>query len=74
MGELAVLDRTGDTRLQWSKHNPEKVTAAENRFKELKAKGYAAFKVNKDGDKGIQIDDFDPSAERLIMIPQIIGG
>lgn len=74
MSELMVLDRSGDTRLQWNDYNADEVEAAKKRFAEFKNKGYAAFKVNRKGDQGEQIDEFDAAAERLILIPPMVGG
>jgi hypothetical protein len=74
MGEMAVLDRTGDSRLQWKKTDPDEIAAALARFNELKGKGYAAFKVDDTGRKGEQITAFDSTAERLILIPPMVGG
>ena len=74
MSELMVLDQTGDTRLQWRGSDPTEVAAARKRFNELKSKGYAAFKVNRSGNQGEQIDAFDPDAERLVLMPPMVGG
>lgn len=74
VSELMILDGTGDTRLQWNERNRDEVAAARKRFDELKTKGYAAFKVNRSGSQGEQIDAFDPAAERLIMMPPMVGG
>jgi hypothetical protein len=74
MSELMVLDRTGDTRLQWDQESQDQVAAARKRFDELKAKGYASFKVNKNGNQGEQIDKFDPTEERIVLLPQMVGG
>lgn len=69
-----VLDRTGDTRIQWNESDADQVAAARKRFNELKAKGYLAYKVNSRGNQGEVIDAFDPSEERVVMVPQMIGG
>ena len=74
MGELAVLDRTGDTRLIWDSANDDEVEAAKKMFKNLKDKGYAAYSVNKKGDKGEVMKKFDAEAERIIMAPPMVGG
>ena len=74
MSELMVLDSTGDTRLQWNQTNHDEVDAARKRFNELTKKGYAAFKANRSGSQGEQIDAFDPTAERCILIPPMVGG
>ncbi len=74
MSELAVLDRTGDTRIQWDKLNNDETEEARQRFNEFRAKGFASFKVDSSGLKGEQIDEFDASAERIILVPQMVGG
>jgi hypothetical protein len=71
---LNVLDDTGDTRMQWDRSNPAEVAKAEARFNDLKAKGFLAYKVNKKGDMGEVLSAFDPSAERIILHSQMIGG
>jgi hypothetical protein len=74
MSTLSIIDSTGDTRIQWDKSNADEVQAARIAFAAQRAKGWPAFRVNKAGDKGEQIDAFDPAAERIIFIPQMIGG
>lgn len=71
---LCVMDESGDTRMQWNSDKPEEVAKAEARFKELRAKGYLAYTVNKKGDQGVVIDKFDPTAERIIMHSALVGG
>lgn len=71
---LCALDDTGDTRLQWDQNSPEEVAKAKTRFDELKAKGYLAYSVNLKGDQGTVLKAFDPTAERIIMHSQMIGG
>lgn len=75
MGELAVIDRSGDTKLMWDKNNQDEVDAAAATFKSLKAKGYIAYSVKgKNGEKDQVIRDFDPDAERIILAPAMAGG
>lgn len=71
---LIVLDHTGDTRLMWDKKAKPEVKAAEEMFDAMKAKGYLAYTVNKDGSPGEVINKFDPKAEKIIMSPQLVGG
>jgi hypothetical protein len=74
-GVLHTLDRTGDTRIMWDKGNADEVAAAKRTFDDLKKKGYAAFRAEgKQGDKGTQIREFDPDAERIIMCRALQGG
>lgn len=72
--ELYILDPTGDTRLQWSKNNPDEVAYARERFNELKAKRYLAYRVDRKGKQGEVIHEFDPAAERIVLSPPLVGG
>lgn len=73
-GSLCVLDESGDSRMQWTKSDPQQVAAAKARFDELKSKGYLAYKVDKSGQRGEVIDRFDAKAERIILHSRMIGG
>jgi len=74
MNEMMVLDASGDTRIQWNPRRPDEVAAARKRFDELKAKHYTAFKVNRAGNQGEQMEGFDPEEERCIFVPRMVGG
>jgi hypothetical protein len=74
MGELRAIDETGDTKLIWDEDNADEVEAAEETFNRLKKKGYQAFKVDKKGEQGKKMEKFDPSAEKLIMVPAMQAG
>lgn len=78
---LAVMGEPGDTKHIWNKSNEVEVEAARTLFKKLTKKkseggaGYLAFHVTgKDGEKGEQMNEFDPNAERMILVPPIAGG
>lgn len=71
---IAIMGSAGDTKTVWDKNNDDEVENARATFDRLKGKGYAAFKVQKDGSPGEQMHSFDPDAERMIMIPQMQGG
>lgn len=73
-GTLHVLDHTGDSRTIWNPENQDEVDAAKEMFNRLKRKGYLAYKVDETGGKGEQIREFDPTAGRIIMSPQLVGG
>lgn len=72
--ELVILDHTGDTRIIWDPTKPDEVDTARETFKRLKAKGYLAYSVTRNGDKGTVLKDFDPEAEKLILAPATVGG
>jgi hypothetical protein len=74
MTELCVLDRTGDTRTIFDPDNPDEVEAARETFHKLKKKGYIAYSVKKDGEKGEVLTEFDPRAGKIILAPPLRGG
>ena len=71
---MAIMGREGDTKHMWSKDNPEEVEVARNMFNDFKKKGYAAFRVKKNGEPADQMHTFDPEAERIIFVKQMAGG
>jgi len=72
---MAILDRTGDTKLIWDCESKDEVDNARETFNRLRKKGYLAYKVvGKEGNKGEQIHEFDPDAERIILSPAMKGG
>ena len=74
MGELAILDKTGDTKVIWDPSNKDEREAAKAQFDHLIEKGFRAYLVKKDGEKGSLISEFDPFAGKIIMVPKIVGG
>lgn len=76
-GELSILNGKGDTKLVWDANNEDEVEAAQAMFDDLIAKGFQAFEVSDEkekGGKGKMIRKFNPKAERIIMSPRIGGG
>jgi len=71
---MCVLDETGDTKLIWDPEKQDEVDAAKEMFAKMKKKGYVAYKVDRKGEKGEVIEDFDRHAEKLILAPQMRGG
>ncbi len=74
MGEMAIMGTEGDVKQAWDSENSEEVAAAKATYDKLVKKGYKAFSVKKDGEKGKEIFEFDPDAEKIILIPQMKGG
>jgi hypothetical protein len=74
-GVLHTLDHTGDTRIMWDKGNEDEVATARKTFDDLRKKGYVAYRAEgKKGDRGEVIRAFDPDAERIILVKQLVGG
>lgn len=72
---MSVMDRSGDTKVIWDPARQEEVDAAKKTFDRLVKKSrYMAYRVDKGGDKGEVIREFDPSAEKLILAPPMVGG
>jgi hypothetical protein len=65
----------GDVKKIWSRNNPDEVADARRSFDDLVGKGFRAFRVTgEDGERGGSMRSFDPKAERMILIPPMVGG
>ncbi len=73
-GELSILDKSGDTKTIWDPDIAAEVEVARAAFNTLVNKGYSIFKVNKEGNKGVKMHEFDPDAGKLIAVPRIVAG
>lgn len=73
-GTLEVMDRSGDTKHTWNSDDANEVAAAKATFEALEKKGFRIFALGADDARGRRMKEFDPSAERLIAIPQLSGG
>ncbi len=81
MGMLRVMSSRGDDRVSWDARqidtgDPEGLTAvreAERIFAEQRARGATAFRVEK-GRGAMRIDEFDPAAEQIVVVPRVVGG
>jgi len=74
MGEMRILDGSGDTKVVFDPENEDEVEAAEAQFDSLIEKGFTAYSVKKDGSQGKIMKKFNPKAGKIIMIPQLEGG
>ena len=73
--ELSLMCSLGDWKLLWDPNNKTEVAQAKVAFDKLRKKSYLAFKANDDWKKeGEQITEFDPTATRILMAPQLRGG
>jgi len=71
---LHLMDSTGDTRIEWDPTKPDEVKMARKAFDEAKKKKYLTYKVDRRGNQGELLREFDPAAERIICTPQTVGG
>ncbi len=81
MGCLRVLSRNGDDSLTWDNvgveiGDPDALAAvreAERIFAEQRAAGATAVRIDP-GKPAERIDQFDPEAEQILMVPRVVGG
>lgn len=72
--EMRTMGASGDTKLVWDDDNEDEVANARRTYDDLKRKGFAAFAVGAKGERAAQVREFDPAAEKLIMVPALAGG
>jgi len=73
-GTMNVMDTTGHLEIKWNRNNTEEVESAREIFEEKTEAGYSAFKIKTLGGQGERIDEFDPAAEKIMLVPQLKGG
>lgn len=75
-GLMSTLDKSGDVRHMWDRNNEDEVDAARALFDRLTGDGgHIAYRaVGKKGTQGEVIREFDPAAERIILVRQLVGG
>lgn len=72
--QMEVLDATGHTTTAWNPDNAAEVAAARAMFDAMTGKGYRAFHIGKRGQQAARMDEFDPAAEQMILVPHVAGG
>jgi len=81
MGMLRIMSRRGDERVVWDNEKVESndleavaaIREAERIFNEERARGATAFKVES-GKPVERIEQFDQTAEQIVMVPRVVGG
>jgi hypothetical protein len=81
VGMLRVMSRRGDDRVTWDEQkvlvgDPEAIAAvreAERIFAQERSKGATAFRVDP-GQPAQRIEQFDQTAEQIILVPRVVGG
>ena len=74
MGELNIMDGSGHVSCKWDPSNNESITLARETYDQCIKKGARAFLLNDDGGEGEMIEDFDPSAGTILLVPPLRGG
>jgi hypothetical protein len=81
VGMLRVMSRRGDDRVTWDAQkiqagDPEALAAireAERIFAQERAKGATAFRIDT-GKPAQRIEQFDRTAEQIVLVPRVVGG
>ncbi len=81
MGMLRIMSRRGDERVVWDSQRAEAgdaeaaaaVREAERIFHAERARGATAFRVAS-GKPVERIDEFDRTAEGIVIVPRVVGG
>jgi hypothetical protein len=81
MGLLRVLSSHGDDRYTWDQtaamtgdlEAEAAVRATERIFEQQRARGALALRVTPGGGPQ-RIDQFDPEAEQIVLVPRVVGG
>lgn len=71
---MHIMDQTGHTSITWDPDVDVEVEVAKTTFNSLIKKGYSAFRVGENDERGSRIKEFDPEAGKLMMVPQLQGG
>jgi len=75
------MSRRGDDRVTWDTQKVHEgdleaiaaVREAERIFAQERAKGATAFRIDP-GKPPQRIDQFDATAEQIVMVPRVVGG
>jgi hypothetical protein len=81
MGMLRIMSRRGDERVLWDQQKAETgnaeaaaaVREAERIFQVERSRGATAYKVES-GKPVERIEQFDQTAEQIVMVPRVVGG
>jgi hypothetical protein len=81
MGMLRIISKRGDDRLLWNAEDAlagdaqakAAVQEAERIFAKERAEGATAFRVEP-GQPIKRVEQFDPQAEQIVMVPRVVGG
>ena len=81
IAKMRVLNSQGDQMVTWDNEKLQSgdaeaaaaVAEAERIFQEQIQRGGTAFKVET-GQPAQRLDEFDPTAEQIVVVPRIAGG
>lgn len=71
---MQIMDSSGHMTVTWNPSNQSEVDNAEEIFDQYIEKGYQAFQVQGNDQQGARMKEFDRSAAKVMMVPQLRGG
>jgi hypothetical protein len=74
MATQIVMDRSGDTRHEFDVKDANALAEADARFRALTCRGFLAVALSEDDGPGRQLRKFDPTVERTMFMPALMGG
>jgi len=76
MSQLRIMDpKAGDVMVEWEVEAPDTVALARAAFDKAKGQsGTVFYSMNKAGNMGVVIKEFDPQAEVIVAHPMVVGG
>jgi hypothetical protein len=74
MGQLEIMGKEGDVKVEWNPDKKEEVEVAEKQFNDLTKKGFKAFRMYDGGKRGDELKKFDKWAEKILFVTLITGG
>jgi hypothetical protein len=81
MGMMRIISRRGDDHLHWDMQaaladDAEAAAAlqeAERIFARERSRGATAFRVE-EGKSIVRLEQFDPQAQQIVLVPRVVGG
>lgn len=71
---MQIMDPTGHTEITWNPEDADEVRMAREMFESMRERGHSIFRINPNGNRGARVTTFDPEAEKLLVVPQLVGG
>lgn len=74
MGEIRVMDRSGDRNaFRWG-GSREEIDEAEKIFNRYVKQGFTMYRLTRDGERGRIMAEFDAGAHGILAVPRMVGG
>lgn len=72
--EMMILNSDGDSKHTWNPDDEESIQRAREVYDLHKDKGFTAFHMDGSGETGKLMQEFDPVAGSVLLVPVMAGG